>query len=77
MKKTMTIILLSVAVIALGGWNVWQQQTIEKAEKTHQQESKTSDLKLSQLTSDQTDMKHKNDEQKKQIATVTKKLKKE
>lgn len=77
MKKTMTIILLSVAVITLGGWIVWQQQTIVKAEKTHQQESKTSDLKLSQLTSDQTDMKHKNDEQKKQIATVTKKLKKE
>nr|MDH3175089.1 hypothetical protein [Bacillus pumilus] len=36
MKKTMTIILLSVAVIALGGRIVWQQQTIEKAEKTHQ-----------------------------------------
>ncbi|WP_260852344.1 hypothetical protein [Bacillus pumilus] len=65
MKKTMTIILLSVAVIALGGWIVWQQQTIEKAEKTRQQESKTSDLKFKQLTSDQTDMKHKNDEQKK------------
>ncbi|MFB8735785.1 hypothetical protein ACEQPO_25230 [Bacillus sp. SL00103] len=36
-----------------------KRETIEKAEKTHQQESKTSDLKLKQLTFDQTDMKHK------------------
>ncbi|WP_375566353.1 hypothetical protein ACE6HX_15775 [Bacillus pumilus] len=47
------------------------------AEEKHQQESKTNTKQLSKLKSDQTDMKHENDEQKKQIATVTKKLKKE
>ncbi|MGG3143855.1 hypothetical protein ABEO94_07630 [Bacillus pumilus] len=46
-------------------------------EEKHQQESKTNTKQLSKLTSDQTDMKHENDDQKKQITTVTKKLKKE
>lgn len=77
MKKTITIILLSVAVLCATGWIVWQQQTTKKAEEKHQQENKTKDQQLTQLKSDQTDLQHKNDEQKKQISTVTKKLKKE
>lgn len=64
MKKTITIILLSVAVLGAAGWMVWQQQTIKAAEEKHQQESKTNDEQLSKLTSDQADMKHENEDQK-------------
>ncbi|WP_414051660.1 hypothetical protein ACK25W_15245 [Bacillus pumilus] len=63
-------------MLGAAGWIVWQQ-TNKAAKEKHQQESRTNDQQLSQLKSDQTDMKHENDEQKKQIATVTKKLKKE
>lgn len=77
MKKTITIILLSVAVLGAAGWMVWQQQTIKAAEKKHQQENKTNDEQLSKLTSDQADMKHENEKQKKKLSTITKKLKNE
>lgn len=77
MKKTITIILLSVAVLGAAGWMVWQQQTIKAAEEKHQQESKTNDEQLSKLTSDQADMKHENEKQKKKLSTITKKLKNE
>ncbi|MFA9142160.1 hypothetical protein NST06_16595 [Bacillus sp. FSL P4-0322] len=46
MKKTITIILLSVAVLGAAGWMVWQQQTIKAAKEKHQQESKTNDEQL-------------------------------
>lgn len=77
MKKTITIILLSVAVLGAAGWMVWQQQTIKAAEEKHQQESKTNDEQLSKLTSVQADMKHENEKQKKKLSTITKKLKNE
>ncbi|MBZ9520495.1 hypothetical protein [Bacillus safensis] len=77
MKKTITIILLSVAVLGAAGWMVWQQQTIKAAEEKHQQESKTNDEQLSKLTSVQADMKHENEDQKKKLSTITKKLKNE
>ncbi|MFD4416294.1 hypothetical protein [Bacillus safensis] len=77
MKKTITIILLSVAVLGAAGSMVWQQQTIKAAEEKHQQESKTNDEQLSKLTSDQADMKHENEKQKKKLSTITKKLKNE
>lgn len=64
-------------MLGAAGWIVWQQQTNKAAKEKHQQESRTNDQQLSQLKSDQTDMKHENDDQKKQIATVTKKFKKE
>ncbi|AYJ88729.1 hypothetical protein MH062_02435 [Bacillus safensis] len=75
MKKTITIILLSVAVLGAAGWMVWQQQTIKAAEEKHQQESKTNDEQLSKLTSVQADIKHENEKQKKKLSTITKKLK--
>ncbi|NOL37949.1 hypothetical protein [Bacillus safensis] len=77
MKKTITIILLSVAVLGAAGSMVWQQQTIKAAEEKYQQESKTNDEQLSKLTSDQADMKHENEKQKKKLSTITKKLKNE
>ncbi|MEK6472827.1 hypothetical protein [Bacillus safensis] len=77
MKKTITIILLSVAVLGAAGWMVWQQQTIKAAEEKHQQESKTNDEQLSKLKSVQADMKHENEKQKKKMSTITKKLKNE
>ncbi|MGG2942722.1 hypothetical protein ABEO51_06300 [Bacillus safensis] len=77
MKKTITIILLSVAVLGAAGWMVWQQQTIKAAEEKHQQESKTNDEQLSKLKSVQADMKHENEKQKKKLSTITKKLKNE
>ncbi|KPN14612.1 hypothetical protein AKG37_05965 [Bacillus australimaris] len=77
MKKTITIILLSIAVLGAAGWIVWQQQTIKEAEEKHQQESKLNDEQLSQLKSDQTEMKHENEDQKKKLSTMTKKLNKE
>ncbi|MED4592343.1 hypothetical protein [Bacillus safensis] len=75
MKKTITIILLSVAVLGAAGWMVWQQQTIKAAKEKHQQESKTNDEQLSKLKSVQADMKHENEKQKKKMSTITKKLK--
>ncbi|MBG9823650.1 hypothetical protein ABE33_15430 [Bacillus safensis] len=77
MKKTITIILLSVAVLGAAGSMVWQQQTIKAAEEKHQQESKTNDEQLSKLKSVQADMKHENEKQKKKLSTITKKLKNE
>ncbi|MCY1118002.1 hypothetical protein OWO30_06595 [Bacillus safensis] len=77
MKKTITIVLLSVAVLGAAGWMVWQQQTIKAAEEKHQQERKTNDEQLSNLKLDQADMKHENVVQKKKLSTITKKLKKE
>lgn len=77
MKKTITIILLSVAVLGAAGWMVWQQQTIKAAEEKHQQENKMNEEQLSKLTSDQADMKHENEDQKKKLSTITKKLKNE
>lgn len=77
MKKTITLILLSVAVLGAAGWMVWQQQTIKAAEEKHQQESKTNDEQLSKLKSVQADMKHENEKQKKKLSTITKKLKNE
>ncbi|WP_342492075.1 hypothetical protein [Bacillus sp. FSL M7-0003] len=77
MKKTITIILLSVAVLGAAGWMVWQQQTIKAAEEKHQQESKTNDEQLSKLTSVQADIKHENEKQKKKLSTITKKLQNE
>ncbi|MCM2989732.1 hypothetical protein M3580_10840 [Bacillus safensis] len=77
MKKTITIILLCAVVLGAAGWIVWQQQTIKAAEEKHQQESKTNTEQLSKLKSDQADMKHKNEDQKKKLSTITKKLKKE
>ncbi|WP_458109861.1 hypothetical protein [Bacillus zhangzhouensis] len=75
MKKTITIILLSVAILGAAGWIVWQQQTITVAEEKHQQETKTNDQLLVKLKSEGTDMKHEIDDQKKKLSTVTKKLK--
>ncbi|MDR0125554.1 hypothetical protein [Bacillus zhangzhouensis] len=75
MKKTITIILLSVAILGAAGWIVWQQQTITVAEEKHQQETKTNDQQLVKLKSEGTDMKHEIDDQKKKLSTVTKKLK--
>ncbi|MGG0026486.1 hypothetical protein ABEX92_01240 [Bacillus safensis subsp. osmophilus] len=77
MKKTITIVLLSVAVLGAAGWMVWQQQTIKAAEDKHQQENKTNDEQLLKLTSDQANMKHENEDQKKKLSTITKKLKNE
>lgn len=77
MKKTITLILLSVAVLGAASWMVWQQQTIKAAEEKHQQESKTNDEQLSKLKSVQADMKHENEKQKKKLSTITKKLKNE
>lgn len=77
MKKTITIILLSVAVLGAAGWMVWQQQIIKAAEEKHQQESKMNEEQLSKLTSVQADMKHENEKQKKKLSTITKKLKNE
>nr|WGD98690.1 hypothetical protein P5627_06970 [Bacillus safensis] len=77
MKKTITIVLLSVAVLGAAGWMVWQQQTIKAAEEKHQQENKTNDEQLSKLKSDQADMMHENEDQKKKLSTITKKLKNE
>ncbi|MCK8452848.1 hypothetical protein [Bacillus safensis] len=77
MTKTITLILLSVAVLGAAGWMVWQQQTIKAAEEKHQQESKTNDEQLSKLKSVQADMKHENEKQKKKLSTITKKLKNE
>ncbi|WP_241768929.1 hypothetical protein [Bacillus safensis] len=47
------------------------------AEEKHQQESKTNTEQLSKLKSNQADMNHKNEDQKKKLSTITKKLKKE
>ena len=77
MKKTITIILLSAVVLGAVGWIVWQQQSIQAAEEKHQQESKTNTEQLSKLKSNQADMTHKNEDQKKKLSTITKKLKKE
>ena len=67
MKKTITIILLSVAVLGAASWMVWQQQTIKAAEEKHQQESKTNDEQLSKLKSVQANMKHENEKQKETV----------
>ncbi|WP_342492620.1 hypothetical protein MHB67_15535 [Bacillus sp. FSL H8-0516] len=40
MKKTITIILLSVAVLGAAGWMVWQQQTIKAAEEKFSKKAK-------------------------------------
>lgn len=77
MKKTITIILLCAVVLGAAGWIVWQQQSIKAAEEKHQQESKTNTEQLSKLKSNQADMNHKNEDQKKKLSTITKKLKKE
>ncbi|BBP92354.1 hypothetical protein BsIDN1_59720 [Bacillus safensis] len=76
MKKTITIVLLSVAVLGAAGWMVWQQQTIKAAEEKHQQESKTNTEQLSQLKSDQADMKHENEDQKKETVDHVEKAQK-
>ncbi|KLK99619.1 hypothetical protein XJ18_09585 [Bacillus pumilus] len=77
MKKTITIILLCAVVLGAAGWIVWQQQSIQAAEEKLQQESKTNTEQLSKLKSNQADLKHKNEDQKKKLSTITKKLKKE
>ncbi|MGE6630098.1 hypothetical protein [Bacillus sp. NPDC077027] len=75
MKKTITIILMSIVILGAAGWIVWQQQTLTAAEQKHQQETKTNDQQLMQLKSKGTDMKHEIDAQIKKLSTVTKKLK--
>ncbi|MGX9291634.1 hypothetical protein ACSLGF_10505 [Bacillus sp. A015] len=75
MKKTITILLLSVAILGAAGWIVWQEHTITAAAEKHQQETKTNDQQLVKLKSEGADMKHEIDDQKKKLSTVTKKLK--
>lgn len=64
-------------ILGATGWIVWQQQSLTAAEKKHQQETRTNDKQLAQLKSEGTDMKDEIDGQKKELSTVTNKLKKE
>ena len=77
MKKNITIIVLSVIILGTTGWIVWQQQSLTAAENKHQQEMRKNDEQLTQLKSEGTDMKDEMDGQKKELSTVTNKLKKE
>ncbi|MBV5113128.1 hypothetical protein KN772_01520 [Bacillus altitudinis] len=77
MKKNITIIVLSVIILGTIGWIVWQQQSLTAAENKHQQEMRKNDEQLTQLKSEGTDMKDDMDDQKKELSTVTNKLKKE
>ncbi|MDC7798028.1 hypothetical protein PQS34_18255 [Bacillus altitudinis] len=76
-KNSITIIVLFVIILGATGWIVWQQQSLTAAEKKHQQETRTNDKQLAQLKSEGTDMKDEIDGQKKELSTVTNKLKKE
>ena len=60
-------------ILGATGWIVWQQQSLTAAEKKHQQEMRKNDEQLTQLKSEGTDM----NGQKKELSTVTNKLKKE
>ena len=76
MKKNITIIVLSVIILVTTGWIVWQQQSLTAAENKHQQEMRKNDEQLTQLKSEGTDMKDEMDGQKKELSTITNKLKK-
>ncbi|MFS0655124.1 hypothetical protein [Bacillus sp. 179-C3.3 HS] len=76
MKKTITIILLSVAFLGAAGWIIWQQQTFAAAEEKHHEKAKIKDEQLVQLTTEKTDMKQEFEDQKKKLSAATKKLKK-